>query len=112
MLRFKTPEGKTICRKADSPIRMEGFKERVFVEPVEFRPPLKGEYYISGAIPMAYRAPNDLSIAYGVVRPTHLTLQTRRATLQTRRATLHCKPDGQLCKLLATNGFLLITVCF
>lgn len=30
----------------------------------EFRPPRKGEWYISGAIPEAYRAPNDLSTPY------------------------------------------------
>ena len=34
-----------------------------------FRPPCKGEYYLSGAIVMAYRAPNDLSTAYQVVEP-------------------------------------------
>jgi hypothetical protein len=28
------------------------------------RPPKKGEYYLSGANPIAYRAPNDLSTAY------------------------------------------------
>jgi hypothetical protein len=28
------------------------------------RPPKKGEYYLSGATPMAYKAPNDLSQAY------------------------------------------------
>jgi len=33
----------------------------------EFRPPLKGEWYLSGAIPEAYKAPNDLSTAYHIV---------------------------------------------
>ncbi len=28
------------------------------------RPPKKGEYFLSGAIPMAYKAPNDLSTVY------------------------------------------------
>ena len=28
------------------------------------RPPKKGEYYLSGSTPMAYRAPNDLGQAY------------------------------------------------
>jgi len=28
------------------------------------RQPKKGEYYLSGAIPMAYKAPNDLSTAF------------------------------------------------
>ena len=34
----------------------------------EFRAPLKGEWYLSGAIPEAYRAPNDLSIAFHICR--------------------------------------------
>lgn len=33
----------------------------------EFRPPKKGEYYLSGAFPVAYKAPNDLSIAYYIM---------------------------------------------
>jgi len=28
------------------------------------RPPKKGEYYLSGSTPVAYRAPNDLSTSY------------------------------------------------
>lgn len=28
------------------------------------RPPKKGEWYLSGAVPEAYQAPNDLSTAY------------------------------------------------
>lgn len=32
------------------------------------RPPLKGEYYLSGAIITAYKAPNDLSEAYHIAR--------------------------------------------
>lgn len=34
----------------------------------EKRPPKQGEYYLSGAIPMAYRAPNDLGSAYLICR--------------------------------------------
>jgi hypothetical protein len=30
-----------------------------YVKTGEFRAPKKGEYYLSGAIPCAYRAPND-----------------------------------------------------
>jgi hypothetical protein len=37
--------------------------------PVEFRRPVKGEYYLSGAIPQAFKAPSDLSTAYMVVVP-------------------------------------------
>ena len=32
----------------------------------EFRPPKRGEYYLSGAIVEAYRAPNDLSTPYWI----------------------------------------------
>jgi hypothetical protein len=38
-------------------------------ETLGYRAPKKGEYYLSGAIPMAYRALNDLSSEYFVVRP-------------------------------------------
>ncbi|RLC88675.1 MAG: hypothetical protein DRJ03_02020 [Chloroflexi bacterium] len=34
----------------------------------EFRPPRKGEWFLSGAIPEAYRAPNDLDGAYHIAR--------------------------------------------
>lgn len=44
---------------------------RCYYAHVGFRPPLKGEFYLSGAIVTGYRAPNDLSTAYHVVRPTH-----------------------------------------
>ncbi len=36
------------------------------------RPPLKGEYYLSGAIVQAWRAPNDLTTAFIVVEPIGL----------------------------------------
>ena len=35
----------------------------------EFRAPKKGEYYLSGAIPQAYRALNDLTQVYHILRP-------------------------------------------
>jgi len=34
----------------------------------EFRAPRKGEFYISGAIPAAYRAPNDLTMKFQIAR--------------------------------------------
>lgn len=34
----------------------------------EFRPPRKNEWYISGAIPEVYQAPNDLSTAFHIAR--------------------------------------------
>lgn len=38
----------------------------------EYRPPRKGEYYLSGAIVAAYRAPNDLSTAYWIARELNM----------------------------------------
>lgn len=34
----------------------------------EFRAPKKGEWYLSGAIPTVYRAPNDLSTNFMICR--------------------------------------------
>jgi hypothetical protein len=34
----------------------------------EFRPPQKGEWFISGAIPEGYQAPSDLTIWYHIGR--------------------------------------------
>jgi hypothetical protein len=34
----------------------------------EFRAPRKGEWYLSGAIPIAYKAPNDLSTEFRIMR--------------------------------------------
>jgi len=45
-----------------------GAKARVLpYRVVGFRPPRKGEHYLSGTIPAAYLAPNDLSAPYHVV---------------------------------------------
>ena len=38
------------------------------VNAFEYRCPRKGEWYLSGAIPEAYRAPNDLSQAFDIVK--------------------------------------------
>jgi len=34
----------------------------------QFRYPKKGEYFLSGAVPMAYKAPNDLTTRYRIMR--------------------------------------------
>lgn len=39
-----------------------------YVKTGEFRPPKRGEYYLSGAIPTAYYAPNDLTQAFYIMR--------------------------------------------
>ena len=33
------------------------------------RPPRKGEYYLSNMLPVAYRAPRDLSASYFIMEP-------------------------------------------
>jgi len=40
----------------------------LFVISGQFRCPLKGEYYLSGAIPQVYRSPNDLPTKYHIMR--------------------------------------------
>jgi hypothetical protein len=35
---------------------------------IEFRCPKKGEWYLSGAIPVAYCAPNDFTTAYHIMK--------------------------------------------
>jgi len=39
-----------------------------YVPTGEFREPRKGEFYLSGAIVAAYRAPNDLSTKFHIAR--------------------------------------------
>lgn len=41
--------------------------DRYFYRKVAFRAPKKGEWYLSGAIVAAYRAPNDLTTEYHIV---------------------------------------------
>lgn len=43
--------------------------------------PKKGEFYVSGALPMAYKARADLSTRYTIVKPTHFA---ERSTIWTR----------------------------
>ena len=40
-----------------------------YVKTGEFRPPRRGEHYLSGALPTVYKAPNDLSIAFNIMEP-------------------------------------------
>ncbi len=42
-----------------------------FYDELGFRPPLKGEFYLSGAAIEAWRAPCDLKQPYYIVKPTH-----------------------------------------
>lgn len=43
-------------------------KRTFWVKTGEFREPKKGEFYLSGAIPEVYDAPNDLSTKYHIMR--------------------------------------------
>ena len=45
----------------------KGSASRYFVKTGEFRPPLKGEFYLSGAIPEVYLAPNNLSMSFNIM---------------------------------------------
>lgn len=42
----------------------------------EYRPPRKGEWYLSGAIVEAYRAPNDLASAFHIAQIVRVRLVT------------------------------------
>lgn len=50
-------------------IIFEGLKGLREYEPLGFRYPKRGEYYLSGAIPQAWLAPNDLTMMFHVVKP-------------------------------------------
>ena len=58
------------------PIHFEGLVDRHntprnerWVKVIGFRPPLKGEYYLSGAVVEAYKAKNNLTYSYWIVEP-------------------------------------------
>ena len=40
-----------------------------WVRVIEYRPPRKGEYYLSGAIVEAFKAKNNLTSSYWIVEP-------------------------------------------
>ena len=50
----------------------EALKRSRFRATGEFRAPKKGEWYLSGAIVEAYRAPNDLGTAYHIAKPVEM----------------------------------------
>lgn len=49
-----------------------------FYRKISLRCPRKDEWYVSGAIPMAYRASRDLSTRYLIVEPTHIAKRVTR----------------------------------
>jgi hypothetical protein len=46
---------------------LAGDRRRTFIKTGEFRPPKRGEHYLSGAIPEVYGAPNDLRQPYDIM---------------------------------------------
>lgn len=43
-------------------------KGNQFVKTGEFRPPKRGEFFLSGAVPTAYKAYQDLDVPYHIMR--------------------------------------------
>lgn len=58
------------------PLEPKGMK--CFFKVLGFRPPLEGDFYVSGAIPEVYSAKADLGSPYWIVEPTHEALRTAR----------------------------------
>jgi hypothetical protein len=61
---------------ADYPERLQ--KDVRFKKSNEFREPKKGEWYLSGAVVEAYRAPNDLSGKYWIAKRVSVRLVPAR----------------------------------
>lgn len=54
---------------------MKGASRFGSVKTGEFRTPKRGEWYLSGAIPQAYKAPNDLTTPYHILKLVRVTIQ-------------------------------------
>lgn len=48
----------------------------------EKRPPKKGEWYLSGAIVEAYKAPNDLTTAYYIAKIVRIETVTQEVVIE------------------------------
>lgn len=44
-------------------------KNKRWARVIAFRPPLEGEYYLSGAVVEAFKARNDMTSSYWIVEP-------------------------------------------
>ena len=53
-----------------NPINFDG--SYYFYRVIRFGYPQKGQYYLSGAIVQAWKAPNDLTVEYWIVEPTFM----------------------------------------
>lgn len=60
-----------------APLGDDALARRVWCEVGERRPPMAGEYYLSGAIPEVWRAPNALGQAFRIVRPLYYARQIK-----------------------------------
>lgn len=59
--------------------RADGIRTReCFWKAVGMGTPKEGQWYVSGAVPMAYRAPKDLSSSFMIVRPTFYAEQVQQ----------------------------------
>jgi len=70
----RLPE-KTPGRK---PVNFEGYAGLRAYRIIGKRAPRRGEFYLSGAIPAAYRAPNDLTMVFQIVEPLAPLVQPAR----------------------------------
>lgn len=55
----------------------DGEKYVAAIRTTAFRAPRKGEWYLSGALPMAYKAPNDLSQKFRIMRLVAVERKTK-----------------------------------
>ncbi len=62
-------------------------KDQRYIKTGEFRTPRKGEFYLSGAIVVAYRAPNDLTASFHIAKPVMMI------------ECPHCHGEGKVVKL-------------
>ena len=69
-LSFKEANRPSYCRASK-----DGFYLRA-IKTDSFREPKKGEWYLSGAIPKAYKAPNDLGIRFRIMKLTKVKKET------------------------------------
>lgn len=66
-------------------------KQVLFVRTGEFRCPLRREWYLSGAIPGAYQAPNNLSSQYHILRPLTFAAKVKHVINQAEPSLVKLK---------------------
>lgn len=73
---MKTVKSSNIYRQGDIP------SNRAFMLSGEKRTPRKGEWYLSGAIPEAYQAPNDISQVYHLLKEVKVTKEYKVSEIE------------------------------